>query len=96
MNKVNDIHNKNLRDNENYFERVKNFQSRIKELERELDQKQSEYDTLKTNSNMRIRELDGQLDETISNLRAAHDALDESRQRHKSDLQEYAEYKRQN
>ncbi len=30
MNKVNDIQNKNLRDNENYFERVKNFQSKIK------------------------------------------------------------------
>lgn len=69
---------------------------RIKELEREVDQKQSEYDTLKMNSNNRIRELDGQLDETIANLRTAHDALDESRQRHQSDLQEYTEYRRQN
>ena len=34
MNKVNDINNKNLRDNENYFERVKNFQTKIKDLER--------------------------------------------------------------
>lgn len=48
------------------------------------------------NSNNRIRELDGQLDETIANLRTAHDALDESRKRHQFDIQEYAEYKRQN
>lgn len=57
MNRVNDITKKNLRDNENYFERVKNFQAKIKDLEREIDQKQSEYDTLKTNSNLRIQEL---------------------------------------
>lgn len=48
------------------------------------------------NSNNRIRELDGQLDETIANLRTAHDALDESRKIHQFDIQEYAEYKRQN
>lgn len=34
MNKVNEIQHKNLRDNENYFERVRNFQAKIKDLER--------------------------------------------------------------
>lgn len=34
MNKINNINNKNLRDNENYFERVQNFQAKIKDLER--------------------------------------------------------------
>lgn len=55
MNKVNDIHNKNLRDNENYFERVKNFQAKIKDLEREIDHKQSEFESLKSSSNIRIQ-----------------------------------------
>lgn len=34
MNKINNINNKNLRDSENYFERVKNFQAKIKDLEK--------------------------------------------------------------
>jgi prefoldin subunit 5 len=51
---------------------------------------------LKTNSTLRIQELNAELDEALNNLRKTTDDLNESRQRHKADLQEYENYRRQN
>jgi uncharacterized protein Yka (UPF0111/DUF47 family) len=75
LNKINDLHNKNLRDNENYFERVKNFQNKIKDLEREIDTKQAEYQNLESTSNLKILELKTDLQEVLASLRKTIDAL---------------------